>query len=109
MCRRVTSSTRSIPRCPGAVAEILHKIDGPVAADTPTDELEDGDDAQVITRPVQSAEADEDGWNRPREETTNSKGRRAVVRGALSRKAGLTNMTVRGCTVTATDTTPPKH
>ena len=29
--------------------EILRKIDGPVAADTPVDEFEDGDDAEECT------------------------------------------------------------
>ena len=43
-------------------AEILRKIDGPVAADTPADEIEDGDDAEDEYDPVESAQADEDGW-----------------------------------------------
>ena len=32
--------------------EILRKIDGPVAADTPADEIEDGDDAEDEYDPV---------------------------------------------------------
>ena len=42
--------------------EILRKIDGPVAADTPADQFEDGNDAEDEYDPVESAQADEDGW-----------------------------------------------
>ncbi len=42
--------------------EILRKIDGPVVADTPADEFEDGDDAEDESDPVESAQADEDCW-----------------------------------------------
>jgi hypothetical protein len=42
--------------------EILRKIDGPVAADTPADEIEDCDDAEDEYDPAESAEADEDCW-----------------------------------------------
>ena len=42
--------------------EILCKIDGPVAADTPADEFEDCDDAKDEYGPMESAQADEDGW-----------------------------------------------
>ena len=42
--------------------EILRKIDGPVAADTPADEFEDCVDAEDEYDPVESAPADEDGW-----------------------------------------------
>ena len=42
--------------------EILRKIDGPVAADAPADELEDGDDADDVYDPRQSAKADKDCW-----------------------------------------------
>jgi hypothetical protein len=42
--------------------EILRKIDGPVAADTPADEIEDGDEAEDEYDPVESVQADEDGW-----------------------------------------------
>ena len=46
--------------------EILRKIDGPVAADTSADEIEDGDDPQDEYDLAESAQADEDCWNRPR-------------------------------------------
>ena len=39
--------------------EILRKIDGPVAADTPADEFEDYDDAEDEYDPVESARTDE--------------------------------------------------
>jgi len=42
--------------------EILRKIDGPVAADTPADEIEDGDDAEDEYDPAEPARADADGW-----------------------------------------------
>ena len=42
--------------------EILRKIDGPVAADTPADEFEDGDDAEDEYDPAEPAQADEDCW-----------------------------------------------
>ena len=42
--------------------EILRKIDGPVAADTPADEFEDCDDAEDEYDPLESAQADEDCW-----------------------------------------------
>ncbi len=42
--------------------EILRKIDGPVAADTPADEFEDGDNAQDEYDPAESVQADEDCW-----------------------------------------------
>ena len=50
--------TPSTPRWP----EILRKIDGPVAIDTPADEFDDRDDAEDEYDPVESAQADEDGW-----------------------------------------------
>ena len=40
--------------------EIPRKIDGPVAADTPADEIEDGDDADDEYDAPESAQADED-------------------------------------------------
>ena len=40
--------------------EILRKIDGPAAADTPADEFEDCDDAEDEYEPVQPAQGDED-------------------------------------------------
>jgi len=42
--------------------EILRKIDGPVAADTPADEFEDCDQAEDGYDPVESAQADQDCW-----------------------------------------------
>ena len=42
--------------------EILCKIDGPVAADTPADEFEDCDDAKDEYDPVESARTDEYCW-----------------------------------------------
>ena len=42
--------------------EILRKIDGPVAADTPADEFEDWDHGEDEYEAVGSAEADEDCW-----------------------------------------------
>jgi len=42
--------------------EILRKIDGPVAIDTPADEFDDRDDAEDEYDPVESAQADQDGW-----------------------------------------------
>ena len=42
--------------------EILRKIDGPVAADTPADEFEDCDDAEDVYDPVEPAQADQDCW-----------------------------------------------
>ncbi len=42
--------------------EILRKIDGPVAADTPADEFEDCDDAEDWYDPAESARTDEYCW-----------------------------------------------
>ena len=42
--------------------EIVRKIDGPVAADTPEDEFEDGDDAEDEYDPAESARTDEYCW-----------------------------------------------
>ena len=42
--------------------EILRKIDGPVAVDTPADEIEDWDDAKGEYDPAEHAPADENGW-----------------------------------------------
>ena len=41
--------------------EILRKIDGPVAAETPADEIEDCDDSEDYN-PAEPARTDEDGW-----------------------------------------------
>ena len=43
--------------------EILRKIDGPVAADTPADEFDDCGDAEDEYDPAESARTDEDCWN----------------------------------------------
>ena len=42
--------------------EILRKIDGPVAADTPMDEIEDYDHAEHEYEPAEPARTDEDCW-----------------------------------------------
>ena len=42
--------------------EILRKIDGPVAADAPADEFDDGDDTEDEYDPAEPAQADEDCW-----------------------------------------------
>jgi hypothetical protein len=42
--------------------EILREIDGPVAADTPADEIEDGDDAEDEYDLVESAHVEEHRW-----------------------------------------------
>jgi hypothetical protein len=42
--------------------EILRKIDGPVAADRPADEIEDCDDAEDEYDPAEPAHAEEDCW-----------------------------------------------
>jgi hypothetical protein len=44
--------------------EILRKIDGPVAADTPRDEFEDCDDVEDECGPAESAQVDEHCWAR---------------------------------------------
>jgi hypothetical protein len=47
---------------PSAWPEILRKIDGPAAADTPAEEIDDGDDAEDEYDPAEPAQANEDGW-----------------------------------------------
>jgi hypothetical protein len=59
---------------------ILHKIGGPVAANTPMDEFEDYDDAQDMSGPMQSAEADEDCWTATARSDQSVEGRRAPTR-----------------------------
>jgi len=59
---------------------ILHKIGGPVPADTPTDEIEDWDGAEDMYDPMQSAEADEDCWTATAERDSAVEGRRAPTR-----------------------------
>jgi hypothetical protein len=60
--------------------EILRKIGGPVAADTPADEIEDWDDAEDEYGPVESAEADEDCWTATARRDSAVEGRRAPAR-----------------------------
>jgi hypothetical protein len=43
--------------------EILRKIDGPVAADAPAGELEDGDGAEDMYDPMDSSAKAEEGWS----------------------------------------------
>ena len=60
--------------------EILRKIDGPVAADTPADEFEDWDDAEDVYDPMESAKADEDCWTATVRRDPPVEGRRAPTR-----------------------------
>ena len=60
--------------------EILHKIGGPVAADTPVDEFEDCDGAEDRYDPVESAKADEDCWTATVRRDPPVEGRRAPTR-----------------------------
>ena len=60
--------------------EILRKIDGPVAADSPADELEDCDDAEDMYDPRQSAKADKDCWTATVRNDPPVEGRRAPTR-----------------------------
>ena len=60
--------------------EILRKIDGPVAADTPADEIEDGDDAEDMYDPRQSAKADKACWTAAVRRDPPVEGRRAPTR-----------------------------
>ena len=60
--------------------EILRKIDGPVAADTPADEFEDCDDAEDMYDPMDSAKADEDCWTATVRRDSPVEGRRAPTR-----------------------------
>ena len=79
--RWVASSTPSTPRVPEELwPEILRKIDGPVAADTPADEIEDCDDAEDEYDPMESAEADEDCWTATARRDSPVEGRRAPTR-----------------------------
>ena len=59
--------------------EILCKIDGPVAADSPADKLEDGDDAEDMYDPRQSAKADKDCWTATVRRDPPVEGRRAPL------------------------------
>ena len=59
---------------------ILHKIGGPVAADTPVDEFDDCDGAEDMYDCMDSAEADEDCWTATAERDSPVEGRRAPAR-----------------------------
>ena len=59
---------------------ILHKIGGPVAADTPIDEFDDCDGAEDMYGPMDSAEADEDCWTATARRDSPVEGRRAPTR-----------------------------
>ena len=56
---------------------ILHKIGGPVAADTPVDEFDDWDGAEDRYVPMDSAKADEDCWTATVRRDPPVEGRRA--------------------------------
>jgi len=60
--------------------EILRKIDGPVAAGTPGDEIEDWDDAEDEYDPAESARTDEYCWTAPARRDSPVEGRRAPTR-----------------------------
>ena len=60
--------------------EILRKIDGPVAADTPVDEFEDWDGAEDKYDPMESAGADEDCWTATARRDPPVEGRRVPTR-----------------------------
>src|SRR6476660_307193 len=59
---------------------ILHKIGGPVAADTPIDEFDDWDGAEDRDVPMDSAKADEDCWTATAERDSPLDGRRVPAR-----------------------------
>ena len=59
---------------------ILHKIGGPVAADTPVDEFDDCDGAEDMYVPMDSAKADEDCWTATVRRDPPVEGRRAPTR-----------------------------
>ena len=59
---------------------ILHKIGGPMAADTPIDEFEECDGAEDMYDPMESAKADEGCWTAPAPRDSPVEGRRAPTR-----------------------------
>ena len=59
---------------------ILHKIDGPVPADTPKDEFEEHDGAEDMYDAMESAEADEDCWTATARRHSPEEARRAPTR-----------------------------
>jgi hypothetical protein len=60
--------------------EILRKIDGTVAADSPADEFEVGDDGEDEYDPVESVQADKDCWTVTVRRDPPVEGRRARTR-----------------------------
>jgi hypothetical protein len=52
---------------------ILHKIDGPMAADTPIDEFDECDDAEDMYDPMDSGVADEACWTAPAKRLTSGR------------------------------------
>ena len=60
--------------------EILRKIDGPVAADTPADEFDECDDAGDMYDPMDSGVADEACWTATAERDSPVEGRRVPTR-----------------------------
>jgi len=60
--------------------EILRKIDGPGAADTPMDEFDDYEDAQDMHGPMESAKADEDCWTATMQRDSLVEGRQVPTR-----------------------------
>jgi hypothetical protein len=59
---------------------ILHKIGGPMAADTPIDEFDECDGAGDMYDPMDSAKADEDCWTAPAPRDSPVEGRRDPTR-----------------------------
>jgi hypothetical protein len=59
---------------------ILHKIGGPMAADTPIDEFDECDDAEDMYDPMDSGVADEDRWTATARTDSLVEGRRAPTR-----------------------------
>lgn len=60
--------------------EILHKVNGPVAADTPTGEFEEYDGSQDMYDPMDSGVADEDCWTATARSGSPVEGCRAPIR-----------------------------
>ncbi len=60
--------------------EILRKIGGPVAADTPADEFDECDGAEDMYDPMDSGVADEACWTATAERDSPMEGRRAPTR-----------------------------
>ncbi len=60
--------------------ELVRKIHGPVAADTPMGEFEDCDDTEDMCDPMESAKADEDCWTATPRRGSSVEGRRTLNR-----------------------------